>query len=202
MTTENEITAESALQILKKHEGSLEMARDLNVFAKLNSTIMHYQGSVQVQNFKVGDAVIVVEGDLIVEDTLEDCEGVDASLLIVLGNVSCKNLFNLSAMHISGNLEVKNVLVGDSLCDYCLAAGGNVDVPVILDYGHSVQVAGTIQCPDVYSFHYVKDKDGFRKTNLPPELMVPAILKTPHGNSIDLANTVRYVRNGGIKFRK
>src|ERR1044072_4291467 len=139
-----EITFKEAIALIESTDTILQkdILRELKAFADVSGKVICYTGDTTLPELKVGDAVVIVNGNLNVAGIISDCEGVDASLLIVLGNVSCKNVITLSAMHITGNLQVEHTLLGDSLNDYVTNVGGNLDVRTIIEGGHWIKVQG------------------------------------------------------------
>ncbi len=199
------ITINQAIELIKSHglKNSSETIRELKAFEDVVDSILLYEGDAVFKNFDIGTSAVIVNGNLNVQDTIADCQRADNSILIVLGDVSCKNLLNLSAMHISGNLEVRNVLLGDSLCDYTLSVGGNLTAPTILDYGHSISVKGKISARDIHSFNSVEDISGAVAAAFNESEMVDEIVKLDNGERLpDLPKTIKYIRAGGTVFRK
>ncbi len=188
--THKTVDLSEAKQELKAYEGIAE------------STIV-MKGPIKIANLEVGSSTLIIDGDLNVDETIQDCKGVDSSLMIVLGNVACKNLITLSGMHIAGNLKATNVILGDSHCDHSLVVGGDIESPAILDYGHDIRSAGPISTKDIHIFNRVEDMNGCLESNLKTEDMVEDIVKEDHGENLpDLPKTIKYIEAGGKKFRK
>lgn len=197
---ETKISVETALGLVTRFKGSERMIQDLKAASK-NPCSIKYLKNARLKELSVGADVILCEGNLKVDDIVSDCQGVDSSLLIVLGNLECKSLLSLSDIHVFGDVLATNVIATDSLCDCGLYVGGNLKTPTILEYGHTVQALGAIDCADIYSFHQVKDKNGRRDTTLEPCDMVTEILKSPTSDQPSLSKTIRYIRGGGSVFR-
>ncbi len=195
------VSCSEASQVIRAYSGSQAMLDELIRFSE-RSTVTIHRGPLQKTKLAVGADIILVAGDLHVEGILEDCEKVDTSLLIVLGNVQCESLISLSAIHILGHLEATNAVLGDSLCDYGLYVGGNLKTPTILEYGHYIEVKGEIHSQDIYSFHMVVDKFGRKFTNLQPEEMNSEILKPTTTQTTHLPSTVKFIKRGGRVFRR
>ena len=122
-----------------------------------------------------------------------------SSLLVVLGNVTCKNLLTLGDILITGNLQVDNVILGDSLCDYVLYVEGEIKTETILDYGHSIKSFKKISAKNIFSFNAVEDKDGRIKPNIQPEDLLEELLDDDFQS---LPKTYQYIETGGNIFTK
>lgn len=215
-----EITFSEASAIIKSTDTILQkdILRELKAFADVSGKVICYTGDTTLPELKVGEAVVIVNGNLNVAGIISDCEGVDASLLIVLGNVSCKNVITLSAMHITGNLQVEHTLLGDSLNDYVTNVGGNLDVRTIIEGGHWIKVQGKATFQYLYHSHCdAKDMNGTLQPNLGDFDLMEDIENNPDeypGHSYvplleevldedgyyDLPKSVAYIRKGGEWF--
>jgi hypothetical protein len=211
-----EITLKSASDLIKAAATSLQkdILRELKAFAA-SSKIVCFNGDTELSKLEVGEAVVIVNGNLNVTGIISDCKGVDASLLIVLGNVSCKNLITLSAMYITGDLKVAHTLLGDSLNDYTCKIGGNLEVRTIIEGGHWIEVKGEATFQYLYSSCEPKDKNGELKPNLADtELMddfeqnpedyeghyVRMIKEVQNRGNYDLRKAIKFIREGGEWF--
>jgi hypothetical protein len=199
-----EISLEEAIKLIEAGESVLndEIIDELKAFYEVAGKIISYSGETNLENLLVGNDIVLVNGNLNVAEIIEDCEKVDSSLLIVLGNVNCKSLITLSSMSISGDLNVENVILGDSLCDYVLNVGGNIVTKTILDYGHCIISEKTITVTDVFSFNAVEDEDGIIEPNLEREDLVDEIVDFDEDEKMEnLSKTVAYIKKGGQIFR-
>ncbi|CAD0009653.1 hypothetical protein [Flavobacterium chungangense] len=199
-----EISLEEAIKLIEAGESVLndEIIDELKAFYEVAGKIILYSGETNLENLLVGNDIVLVNGNLNVAGIIEDCEKVDTSLLIVLGNVNCKSLITLSSMSISGDLNVENVILGDSLCDYVLNVGGNIVTKTILDYGHCIISEKTITATDVFSFNAVEDEDGTVEPNLEREDLVDEIIDFDEDEKMEnLSKTVAYIKRGGQIFR-
>lgn len=215
-----EITFTEALALIKSTDTVLQkdIFRELNAFSDVSSKVICYTGDTSLPELKVGEAVVIINGNLNVTGIISDCDGVDSSLLIVLGNVSCKNVITLSAMHITGNLQVEHTLLGDSLNDYVCNVGGNLDVRTIIEGGHWIKVQGKATFQYLYHSHCdAEDMNGTLQPNLGDFDLMEDIENNPDeypGHSYvamleevldedgyyDLSKSVAYIRNGGEWF--
>ena len=214
-----EITFDEATALIESAANSLQkdILRELKPMSEGSGKIICYNGDTNLQELKVGEAVVIVNGNLNVTGIISDCEGVDSSLLIVLGNATCKNLITLSVIHITGDLKVAYTLLGDSLNDYVCNIGGNLEAGTIVEGGHWIIVQGEATFKYLYHSHCeVKDKNGVLKPNLADaDLMedieenpdyykdhsyVPLIEEVLKDGGYDLPKAVKFIRNGGEWF--
>lgn len=168
-----------------------------------DTSIILYSGDTKLNDLSIGEDICFINGNLIVENNIEDCDEVDTSLLIVLGDVKCKNLITMSSICISGDLIVDNVIFGDSLCDYELTVGGNIKTETILDYGHSIVSFKTITAKNMFSFNSIRDKNGVIEANLTRDDLIDEIVEIEDDERIESRDeTIDFIKNGGTKFNK
>src|SRR5689334_6441225 len=98
-----EITFKEAQALIERTDSILQkdILRELKAFGQSSGNVICYTADTSLPELKVGDAIVIVNGNLTVDGLISDCEKVDSSLLIVLENVSCKDLITLSAIHIT-----------------------------------------------------------------------------------------------------
>jgi len=200
-----EITLDDAVKLINENASIFkeEILDELNAFYDVAGKIVLSSGVTALDNLVVGNDIVIINGDLTVTNTIEDCEGVDSSLLIVLGNVNCKNLITLSSMYITGDLNASNAVLGDSLCDYVLDVGGNIVTKTILDYGHCIAAEQSITVSNVFSFNSVSDKNGVIAQNLERDEMVDDIVEMDDDEKMEnLWKTITYIKSGGEIFRE
>lgn len=214
-----EITLQEATTLIKSATTPLQkdILGELNAFAEVCDKIICYEGDAVLPELEVGNDLVIVNGNLDVTGNLSDCNGVDSSLLIVLGNVKCKNLITLSAIHITGDLHVDLTLLGDSLNDYACNIGGNLQARTIIEGGHWIRIHGEATYQYLYDSHCkVNDRNGRLKPNLgdadlmdhiemKPELYkdysyVPLIEEVQKDYQFNLPKAVRFIKNGGEWF--
>jgi hypothetical protein len=217
-TMTQEITIKEATELIKSAATSLQkdIMSVLKDFSK-DRKIICYNRNTKLSELEVGKDVVIVNGNLNVTGIISDCEGVDSSLLIVLGDVTCKNLITLSAMYITGDLKVALTLLGDSLNDYSCKIGGNLKVRTIIEGGHWIEVKGEAKFKYLYHTHCeAEDKNGKLKPNLADaDLMeeikddpdgwpgyVPMIRQVQDGGTYDLSKAIKFIRKGGEWFCK
>ncbi|OXA87298.1 hypothetical protein [Flavobacterium hercynium] len=200
-----EITLDDAIELVNKNAVIFneDIIHELEANYEVAGKIVLYSGTTTLDNLVVGNDIVIVDGDLNITDIIEDCEGVDSSLLIVLGNVNCKSLITLSSIFITGDLNATNAIVGDSLCNLSLDVGGNIVTKTILEYGHAIAAEGTITVNDVFSFNAVQDTNGIIEQNLEREDMVDDIVEIDDDEKMEnLWETIKYIKNGGEVFRE
>jgi predicted DNA-binding WGR domain protein len=206
MENSKKINLEEALELISQTNSELneEIIDELKPFYEItDENIVLYSGDTDLKDFLVGNDICIINGNLTVNNLIEDCNEVDSSLLIVLGNVKCKNLITLSSMHITGDLIVDNVILGDSLCDYALNVGGNIKTETILDYGHSIVSFKKITAATIFSFNSIEDEKGTIEANLTSEDLVDEIVEIDNDERIEnLSKTIDFIKNGGTKFHK
>ena len=100
--------------------------------------------------FRVGAVPIVVDGDLDVAGCLEDCDGCDSSLLVVLGSCRTRDVLTCSEVVIAGDLVVARAVVGDSLGDGTLLVGGTLRAAAVVENGHRFQILGALEAPAIH----------------------------------------------------
>jgi hypothetical protein len=182
-------------------------------------TIMLYEGNTELPALLVGKDIIIVNGNLTVTGNIEDCQGVDTSLLIVLGDVTCKNLITLSGIFITGNLHVEHTILGDSLCDHPLKVEGDLKATTILNGGHFFESLGTTTADYIMNTNgSVRDKSGVLKANLADEDLMYDFTENPgsykgfsyvalideaqKSGNYDLPRTIKFIKQGGQAFNK
>ncbi len=199
-----EVSLDDAILLINENNSIFkeEIVDELNAFYEVAGKIVLYSEETNLDNLAVGNDIVIVNGNLNVADIIEDCEKVDSSLLIVLGDVNCKNLITLSSMYITGDLNARNVVLGDSLCDYVLNVGGNIVTKTILDYGHHIVSEKEITVTDVFSFNSISDKNGGIEQNMEREELADEITEMDDDEKIEnLSKTIDYIKNGGEIFR-
>ncbi|MFH7014732.1 hypothetical protein [Flavobacterium sp. FlaQc-47] len=197
-----EISLKEAITLINQKESVLndEIIPELKAFYDVAGKIVLYSGETNLENLIVGNDIVLVNGDLNVADVIEDCDKVDSSLLIVLGNVNCKNLITLSSMSFTGDLNATNVILGDSLCDYVLNVGGNIVTKTILDYGHCIIAEGIITATDIFSTNAVEDENGVIEQNMERDELIKEISEDDEELE-SLSKTITYIKNGGEVFK-
>lgn len=199
-----EVSLDDAVLLINENNSIFkeEIVDELSAFYETAGKIVLYSGETNLDNLIVGNDIVIVNGNLNVTDVIEDCDKVDSSLLIVLGNANCKNLITLSSMYITGDLNAKNVVLGDSLCDYVLNVGGNIVTKTILDYGHCIASEKEITVKDVFSFNSVSDKNGSIEQNMERDELVDEITEMDDDEKMEnLGKTIDYIKSGGEIFR-
>lgn len=198
-----EISLDDAIQLINENNSVLknDLIDELKAFYEVAGKIILYTGETNLENLIVGNDIVLVHGDLNVADVIEDCDKVDSSLLIVLGNGNCKNLITLSSMYFTGDLNAKNVILGDSLCDYVLNVGGNIVTKTILDYGHCIIAEKKITVKDVFSFNSIEDENGAIEQNMERDELVDEITELDDEKIENLSKTIDYIKSGGEIFK-
>jgi hypothetical protein len=215
-TMTQEITLKAATELIKAAASSLQkdILKELKAFAA-GSKIICYNSDTELPELAVGEAVVLVKGNLNIQGMISDCKDVDASLLIVLGNVTCKNLITLSAMYITGDLKVAHTMLADSLNDYTCKIGGNLEVRTIIEGGHWIEIKGKATFQYLYSHCEPKDKNGELKPNLADAELMNEIEENPDdfqghyykmikevqdGGNYDMRKSIKYITKGGEWF--
>lgn len=197
---------------------NVDIMRELEALSEM-CAIMLYEGDTELPALLVGKDIILVNGNLAVTGNIEDCQGVDTSLLIVLGNVTCKNLITLSGIFITGSLYVEHTVLGDSLCDYPLKVEGDLTAKTILNGGHFVESLGTTTANYIMNSNgSVRDKNGILKPNLADEdqmydftenpdsykgfAYVEMIDEAQKSGNYDLPRSIKFIKQGGTVFHK
>lgn len=205
-TKTKEINLEEAIELINKNKSELneEIINQIRLSHSGSENIIElHSGETKLEDLLIGENICIVNGNLTVNNLIEDCDEVDSSLLIVLGDVKCKNLITLSSMFITGDLIVDNVILGDSLCDYILNVGGNIKTETILDYGHCIISNKKIKAQNIFSFNSIEDEKGAIEANLTSEDLVDEIVEIDNDERIEnLSNTIDFIKNGGTKFHK
>ena len=195
-----------------------EVSRDLKLFSEAGSILL-YEGTTELETLQIGQDVIIVDGNLIVKDYIQDCNGTDASLLIVFGDVRCRNLITLSGMFITGSLHAERTVLGDSLCDYVLKVGGDLTAKTIVNGGHFFETLGTIKADHILNTNgNVSDKNGVLRPNLADSDLMYDFTENPEaykgfsyveliddvqkGGHYNLPRTIVFMKNGGEVFYK
>lgn len=200
-----DVSLDDAIKLINENKSVLkeEIVDELNAFYEVAGKIVLYSGETNLENLIVGNDIVIVNGDLNVANIIEDCDKVDSSLLIVLGNANCKSLITLSSMYFTGDLTATNVILGDSLCDYVLNVGGNIATKTILDYGHSIIAEKKITATDVFSFNSIEDENGAVEQNMERNELVDEIIDLDDDDKLEsLSKTFDYIKDGGEIFKK
>ncbi|OXG01710.1 hypothetical protein BC749_10215 [Flavobacterium araucananum] len=200
-----DVSLDNAIKLINENKSVLkdEIVDELNAFYEVAGKIVLYSGETNLENLIVGNDIVIVNGDLNVANIIEDCDKVDSSLLIVLGNANCKSLITLSSMYFTGDLNATNVILGDSLCDYVLNVGGNIVTKTILDYGHSIIAEKKITATDVFSFNSIEDENGAVEQNMERNELVDEIIDLDDDDKLEsLSKTFDYIKDGGEIFKK
>jgi hypothetical protein len=202
----NDKNLENAIELICKNESELngEITEELEAFYGRNNKIIDlHSGDTLLENLSVGNAICLINGNLIVKNTIEDSQEVDSTLLIVLGDVKCKNLITSSSIFIKGNLSVENVILADSGCNLTLTVLGDIKTKTILEYGHSINGYKKVKAKNIFSFNSIEDEKGAIEANLTSEDLVDEIVEIDNDERIEnLSNTIDFIKNGGTKFIK
>jgi hypothetical protein len=216
-----EITLNESIELVQSKASAFQpdIIEELKAFYDVGCKVILYNGDTALPELHVGEDIIVVNGNLTVEGFIEDCKGVDSSLLIVLGDVKCKNLITLSAIFVTGNLIVDNAVVGDSYCDYVMKVGGDLHTKTIIEGGHWFHVNGVVKAEYIYNSHCeVKDKNGKVNPNLADSDIFYDFTENPKhykglsyvemideiqkGYKYNLPQTIQFIKQGGERFYK
>ncbi|MCU0353314.1 MAG: hypothetical protein MUD08_06170 [Cytophagales bacterium] len=181
------ISIAEAEAIIRQAKGSAQtlenMLNHLDAFAEFvedgTSQILLCEGNITLPYLAVQDDILLFAGDLTVNGILEDAIETNISLLLVLGDVHCQNLFTFSQICIAGNLTVENTIVADSLCDYSLDVGGDITAHAILEKGHWFEVGGTVQADYIYAWHCTVQRQGVLAPNLADDDMRIDVQRNP-----------------------
>jgi hypothetical protein len=110
--------------------------------------VQFHIGNLSVNSLDVSPCV-VVDGDLeIAEDITYQFE---RGLLVVNGNLKCKNFSFPFPTVVTGNIYADSIHV-DSGCDYWLTVGGDIHAKSVIEDGHCIKVLGEIHSPIIKSF--------------------------------------------------
>jgi len=210
-----QISLTEATELIKPAATPLEkeIISQLKFFDSYERKIICYNGNIELPELKVGEAVVIVNGNLHVTGNISDCYDEDETLLIVLGNVTCKNLLTFSTICITGDLRVDHTLLGESACDYTCRIGGNLQAGTILAHGHWIKVEGEATFQYFYYRHIpTEDKNGELARNLGDgELMddiennpdvyqgrsyVPMIEEVQKYGMLDAEKAIQFIMNG------
>ncbi|SFE42409.1 hypothetical protein SAMN05518672_10678 [Chitinophaga sp. CF118] len=199
------ISLEEAAQLIQQApdgDTKINMQQHLDAFAEFvedgTSRIALYEGNTVLPYLAVKDDLIIVNGNLTVTGTLEDCLEVNLSLLLVFGNVTTQHLFTFSQICITGDLTVKDILVADSICISSLDVQGDVRARMIFEDGHWFDIKGTITADNIYASHSKKPR-GVLQSNLEDEDL-PDELKEK--GKLDLSNLMQALMNNNADFLK
>lgn len=106
-----------------------------------------YDGDLSVGVLDVSPCV-VVDGNL--EVTEEFTYQFERGLLVVNGNLKCKNFDFPFPTVVTGHLHAESVRI-DSGCDYWLTVGGDIHANSVIEDGHCIKVLGQIFSPVIKS---------------------------------------------------
>ena len=214
-----ELTLEQAIALIQAAASPLQqnILSELKPLVKMRGKVICYDGDVELPELEVGTAVVIVNGNLNVTGNISDCDGEDNTLLIVLGNVKCKNFLTYSATFITGDLHVEHTLLGESANDCNI--GGNLQARTIIEAGHWIIVQGEAKFQYLYDSHCkVTDRNGELKANLgdaekmenveqDPESYkdhsyVPLVDELQKYGNLDSSKAIEFIKNGGELFCK
>jgi cytoskeletal protein CcmA (bactofilin family) len=199
------IPLEEAAQLIQQAPDSdtkINIQQHMDAFAEFvedgTSRIALYEGDTVLPYLAVKDDMIIVNGNLTVTGTLEDCLEVNLSLLLVFGNVTTQHLFTFSQICITGDLTVKDILVADSICISSLDVQGDLRARMIFEKGHWFDIKGTVTADNIYAWHS-KTPRGVLQPGLEDEDL-PDELKTK--DELDLSRVMQALINNNSDFLK
>ncbi len=105
-----------------------------------------YEGDYQTDTLVLNPCV-VVEGNLTVNNITWKC---DCGLLVVTGDLRCKNFSYPYTTVVGGNIYADDISV-NSGCDYGLYVGKNIYAGSVIEKGHSIKVKGRIHASVIRS---------------------------------------------------
>ena len=211
-----EVTASEAIALVASKGSTFgdEIIKELKAFHDVAGKITVYTGDTELPDLNVGNDIAIVDGNLTVAGLIQDCVKVDASLLIVLGDVACRNFITLSSIFITGNLNINNIVLGDSLGDYALKVGGDLTARTVMEGGHWFEITGEATVEHLFHSHgSVRDKNGVLKPNLADSDLMEDFTENPESypgfsyvemmddlqdeGAYDLPKTIKFIRQGG-----
>ena len=166
----------------------------------------------------LNDVITIVNGNLTVNGLIEEGEENDYSMLVVLGNVNCKNLISTQTIFIIGELNVEHLIVGQSGLDGFLNVDGNVNANTIIESEHNFEIKGEINANYISTFDNINYKKGISKPNLVDNVLLQKMKDFPNDYKgieykemndniledgfFDLEKAIEYVKKGGEIFTK
>lgn len=112
----------------------------------LDEGVQFHDGNLVVGKLEVSP-VTVIDGDL----TVEELEiPFDVGLLVVRGNLNCTHLHRTKGVVVGGNLNAQSVCL-NTLNDYALMVGGDVNCNFFSEFGCYVEIQGKLRCPKAIS---------------------------------------------------
>ena len=152
------ITGEEAASLVQSRH--LEFAKEVDFFRDEyknedgDSVVRLYTGDTVFDgNFAVGSDTVLVDGNLSVQGLLSDCEESDHTLLVVLGNVTARDILSAGEMSIRGNVLVERLVYLNSLNDYRFLVGGDLTAEALAEDGMFTWIHGEIHAKRVLSLH-------------------------------------------------
>ena len=215
-----EINLKEALKIIKSQKTKFksDLVETIESFYEISEEIFIYNENTEMSELILNDVITIVNGNLTVNGLIEEGEENDYSMLVVLGNVNCKNLISTQTIFIIGELNVEHLIVGQSGLDGFLNVDGNVNANTIIESEHNFEIKGEINANYISTFDNINHKKGISKPNLVDNVLLQKIKDFPNDYKgieykemndniledgfFDLEKAIEYVKKGGEIFTK
>lgn len=186
-TNARRITCEQAEALIRAHgdgQFAVPLLGERDFEEEDGSTWVHlYEGRTAIDgNFAVDARVVLVSGDLLVRGCLSDAARHDSTLLIVLGDVEVESAMFYSSVAIAGSLRAKGLVYANSLCDFAVRIGGDVQVAALIEEGSFIEIAGALAADHVLSmthtieFGQPEPMTVIRRATAPSQILRPKFL--------------------------
>jgi hypothetical protein len=205
------INYKQVLKLIKgtKLTNALEI---LNGYDEDDLEFLYYEGEAQFAELSLEESVIVINGNLVIDETITDDE---FTMLIVLGDLKCKNIVTMANIFVSGNVTIQNVFIGDSILDGVTEIGGDLIVNSIIEIEHTIKIYGELKANFIHTFGNSTDKNGEIMPNIVsgvlkdkfPELYIEGVSfsladEISEGDYFDVNKAREFIENGGTNFHK
>lgn len=137
------------------------------------------------------DRILVVRGDLTVDGLVADVPSDHGAMLVVLGNLTCRDLIFHGPLIVTGDLSVQRTAFFASSGDWALMVGGTARGELLVEYDHAIDIRGGAQWTHAY-----------RRGQDPSTVIVDELLYTDgKRHFIDPAPTEDAIRGGRTILR-
>ncbi len=162
-----EINLPEAIEMVSNFGGAVadEVAE---IVKNWSGPFLVYDGDVKIDGeLAVGPGPVIVWGSLEVDGAVIDRQGASRTLLVVLGDLRCKNLITLSQVCVLGDVDVSGVIFGEAADgNDRMIVSGTTRAKAIVNDAHWFHLSGQVDADFVYGHVDGAPTSGFRAEEL------------------------------------